>query len=47
LNTIRCNDWKVHFAIIEGRIVTGERVVTMKALKLLNEFEEPFPVNWS
>ncbi len=28
LNAVRWNDWKVHFAIIEGNIATGERVVT-------------------
>jgi len=28
LNAIRWNDWKVHFAIIEGNIATGERIVT-------------------
>ena len=28
LNAIRWEDWKVHFAIIEGNIATGERVVT-------------------
>jgi len=28
LNAIRWNDWKVHFAIIEGNIASGERIVT-------------------
>ena len=28
LNAIRYADWKAHFAIIEGNIATGERVVT-------------------
>jgi arylsulfatase len=28
LNAIRWNDWKIHFAIIEGNIAMGERVVT-------------------
>ena len=28
LNAVRWDDWKVHFAIIEGNIATGERVVT-------------------
>jgi arylsulfatase len=28
LNAIRWNNWKVHFAIIEGNIATGERIVT-------------------
>jgi len=28
LNAVRWKEWKVHFAIIEGNIATGERVVT-------------------
>jgi arylsulfatase len=28
LNAIRWNDWKVHFASIQGNIATGERIVT-------------------
>ncbi|MEM1451809.1 MAG: arylsulfatase [Planctomycetota bacterium] len=27
LNAIRWNDWKVHFAVVEGNIATGERIV--------------------
>jgi arylsulfatase len=28
LNAIRWTDWKIHFAMIEGNIATGERIVT-------------------
>jgi arylsulfatase len=28
LNAVRWNDWKVHFASIQGNIATGERIVT-------------------
>jgi arylsulfatase len=41
LNAIRWNDWKVHFAIIEGNIATGERIVTNWPL-IINLRADPY-----
>jgi arylsulfatase A-like enzyme len=41
LNAIRWNDWKIHFAIIEGNIATGERVVTNWPL-IINLKADPY-----
>jgi arylsulfatase A-like enzyme len=41
LNAIRWNDWKIHFAIIEGNIATGERIVTNWPL-IINLKADPY-----
>jgi arylsulfatase len=41
LNAVRWNDWKVHFAIIEGNIATGERIVTNWPL-IINLGADPY-----
>jgi arylsulfatase len=45
LNAIRWNDWKVHFAIIEGNIAQGERVVTNWPT-LVNLRADPYEEMW-
>jgi arylsulfatase len=45
LNAVRWNDWKVHFAIIEGNIATGERIVTNWPL-IINLRADPYEVMW-
>jgi arylsulfatase len=45
LNAVRWNDWKVHFAIIEGNIATGERIVTNWPL-IINLRADPYEEMW-
>ena len=41
LNAVRWKEWKVHFAIIEGNIATGERIVTNWPL-IINLHADPY-----
>ena len=41
LNAIRWNDWKVHFAVVEGNIATGERIVPYWPL-IINLRADPY-----
>ncbi|MBT8183189.1 MAG: arylsulfatase [Eudoraea sp.] len=45
LNAIRWNDWKVHFAMIEGNIATGERVATNWPM-IINLRADPYEEMW-
>ncbi len=45
LNAVRWNDWKVHFATLEGNIATGLRTVPNWPV-LINLKADPYEVMW-
>jgi arylsulfatase len=45
LNAVRWNDWKVHFATLEGNIATGVRTVPNWPL-IINLKADPYEVMW-
>jgi len=45
LNAVRWNDWKVHFAMIEGNIAFGERVVPNWPT-IINLRADPYEIAW-
>ncbi len=45
LNAIRLDDWKIHFATIDGNIATGVRMVAGWPL-LINLRADPYEVMW-